>query len=209
MLKLHWSPRSPFVRKVMVALHETGLTDRVECVRTQVAMDAPNAELMRDNPLSKLPTLILEDGTALFDSRVICEYLDGMHDGVKLFPADPAARFQALRWQALGDGLLDLLILWRYERARAPEARSTANLVAFTAKAAVTVARLETEAAALTAAPYGIGHVSIGVVLAYLDFRYPDFPWRKGRPYIAQWFETIAARPSMVATNAVDDSAGG
>ena len=102
-MKLLYARPSPFVRKVMVALHETGLTDRVECVRTQVAMDAPNAELMRDNPLSKLPTLILEDGTALFDSRVICEYLDGMHDGVKLFPADPAARFQALRWQALGD----------------------------------------------------------------------------------------------------------
>jgi glutathione S-transferase len=181
------------------------LTDRVECIRTQAAMDTPNPELMHDNPLNKLPTLILEDGTALFDSRVICEYLDGLNDGAKLFPADPAARFQALRWQALGDGLLDLLILWRYERARAPEARSTANLVAFTAKAAATVARLETEAAVLAAAPYGIGHASIGVALAYLDFRYPDFPWRKGRPDIARWFEGIAARPSMIATDAVDD----
>ncbi len=204
-MKLHWSPRSPFVRKVMVALHETGLVDRVECVRTVVAMDAPNAELMRDNPLSKLPTLILDGGMPLFDSRVICEYLDGLHDGEKLFPAEPAARFQALRWQALGDGLLDLLILWRYERNRAPEARSTANLVSFTAKAAVTLARLEIEAAALAAAPFGIGQITIGVALAYLDFRFPDLPWRKGRPQLASWFETIAARPSMIATEAVDD----
>ena len=204
-MKLHWSPHSPFVRKVMVALYETGLNDRVECVRTVVAMDAPNGELMRDNPLSKLPTLVLEGGQPLFDSRVICEYLDGMHDGTKLFPADPLTRFQALRWQALGDGLLDLLILWRYERARAPEARSTANLVAFTAKAAVTLARLETEVAALAAAPFGIGQITIGVALGYLDFRFADFPWRKGRPALAEWFEGIAARPSMTATEAVDD----
>lgn len=204
-MKLHWSPRSPFVRKVMVVLHETDLVDRVECVRTVVAMDAPNGELMRDNPLSKLPTLVLDDGASLFDSRVICEYFDGLHDEAKLFPADPAARFQALRWQALGDGLLDLLILWRYERARDPEARSRANLVAFTAKAAVTIARLEEEATDIAAAPYGIGQITIGVALGYLDFRFADFPWRKGRPALAEWFEGIKARPSMIATEAVDD----
>ena len=204
-MKLHWSPRSPFVRKVMVALHETGLADRVERVRTVVAMDAPNGELMRDNPLSKLPTLVLDDGQPLFDSRVICEYLDGLQAGAKLFPADPAARFQALRWQALGDGLLDLLILWRYERARAPEARSTPNLVAFTAKAAVTLARLETEAAALMAAPFGIGQITIAVALGYLDFRFADFPWRKGRPALAEWFDGVAARPSMAMTVPEDD----
>ena len=77
-MKLHWSPRSPFVRKVMILLHETGLTDRVETVRSVVAMHQTNPELMRDNPLNKLPTLVLDDGSALFDSPVVCEYLDAI-----------------------------------------------------------------------------------------------------------------------------------
>ena len=110
-MKLHWSPRSPFVRKVMIAAHETGLVDRLTCVRTVVAMTAPNAALLSDNPLSKIPTLVLDDGSALYDSGVICEYLDTLHDGSKLFPADAKARWTALRRHALGSGLLDLLIL--------------------------------------------------------------------------------------------------
>lgn len=204
-MKLHWSPRSPFVRKVMVVLHETGQTDSVDCVRTVVAMDTPNAELMRDNPLSKLPTLVLDDGSALFDSRVICEYLDGLHDGAKLFPPPGDERFQALRWQALGDGLLDLLILWRYERARPEETRLRPFLMAFAAKAAITLARLETEVPALNAAPFGIGPIAIAVALAYLDFRFPDMAWRTGRPALADWYDGVAARPSMAATAFVDE----
>ena len=103
-MKLHWSPRSPFVRKVMIAAHERGLVDRIVCVRTIAAMTKPHAELMADNPLSKIPTLVLDDGLVLYDSPVICEYLDGIGGAPKLFPAEPAARFEALRRQALGDG---------------------------------------------------------------------------------------------------------
>src|SRR6476620_2299768 len=113
-MKLHWSPRSPFVRKVMVFAHETALVDRLNCVRTVVAMKAPNAALLPDNPLSKIPTLVLDDGTALYDSGVICEYLDTLHAGPFLFPAQGPARWTALRRQALGDGLLDFLLLWRH-----------------------------------------------------------------------------------------------
>src|SRR3546814_15919853 len=87
-MKLHWSPRSPFVRKVMITLHEAGLVERVELVRSVVAFAAaPNPEVLADNPLGKIPALILDDGTALFDSRVICEFLDGLHDRARLFPA--------------------------------------------------------------------------------------------------------------------------
>src|SRR4051812_26133977 len=109
-MKLHWSPRSPFVRKVMIVAHELGLAERLACVRTVAATTKPHAELMRDNPLSKIPTLVLDDGTVLYDSRVICEYLDGLHSGRKLFPTDPKARMVALRRQALGDGALDFLL---------------------------------------------------------------------------------------------------
>src|SRR5215831_13441620 len=117
-MKLHWSPRSPFVRKVMIVAHERGLVDRLTCARTVAAMTTPHPELMRDNPLSKIPTLVLDDGTALYDSPVICEYLDALDGKPQLFPPDGKRRILALRRQALGDGYLDLLVLTRNERLR-------------------------------------------------------------------------------------------
>ena len=118
-MKLHWSPRSPFVRKVMVVVHELGLADRIACVRTVAATTKPHADLMQDNPLSKIPTLVLDDGTVIYDSPVICEYLDSLDGAPKLHPAEPKARLVALRRQALGDGFLDMLVLLRDERMRA------------------------------------------------------------------------------------------
>src|ERR1700728_4349955 len=98
-MKLHWSPRSPFVRKVMVVVHELGLADRITCVRTVAASTKPHAELMQDNPLSKIPTLVFDDGTVIYDSPVICEYFDSIGDEEtpKLFPSAPKARLTALR----------------------------------------------------------------------------------------------------------------
>src|SRR6516225_10893017 len=101
-MKLHWSPRSPFVRKVMIVAHERGLLGRLQCVRTVAAMTTPHAALMRDNPLSKIPTLITDDGMALYDSPVICEYLDSIGTAPKLFPPAGPARWKALQLQALG-----------------------------------------------------------------------------------------------------------
>src|SRR5580692_10038177 len=118
-MKLHWSPRSPFVRKVMIVAHERGLVARIACVRTVAATAKPHAELMQDNPLSKIPTLVLDDGTVLYDSPVICEYFDTLDGATKLFPKEPKARLAALRRQALGDGFLDMLVLLRDERMRA------------------------------------------------------------------------------------------
>ena len=122
-MKLHWSPRSPFVRKVMIVAHERGLVDRITCVRTVAATSKPHAELMKDNPLSKIPTLVLDDGTVIYNSPVICEYLDALDGAPKLFPSEPKARLEALRRQALGDGFLDLLVLLRDERMRAQPPR--------------------------------------------------------------------------------------
>jgi glutathione S-transferase len=203
-MKLHWSPRSPFVRKVMVVVHELGFADRIACVRTVAATTKPHAALMQDNPLSKIPTLVLHDGTVIYDSPVICEYLDGLGGAPKLHPAEPKARLVALRRQALGDGFLDMLVLLRDERLRAnPSDLHKASAVV--RKAAV-LDSLDQEAEALAAAPFGIGHIAIGCALSYLDFRYAEEDWRKDHPSIAAWHAAFAARPSVRATEPVDDA---
>jgi glutathione S-transferase len=203
-MKLHWSPRSPFVRKVMVVVHELGLLDRVACVRTVAASTKPHAELMKDNPLSKIPTLVLDDGAVVYDSPVICEYLDGLNGAPRLHPAEPQARLTALRRQALGDGFLDLLVLLRDERLRANP--SDAHKASAATRKAAVLNSLDGDAAALSAAPFGIGHIAIGCALSYLDFRYADEDWRKDHPRIAAWHAGFAARPSMRATEPIDDA---
>jgi glutathione S-transferase len=201
-MKLHWSPRSPFVRKVMIAAHETGLVDRLTCVRTVVAMTEPNTNLLSDNPLSKIPTLVLDDGSPLYDSLVICEYFDAMHDGPKLFPTDPKARWTALRRHALGNGLLDMLILWRGERER--QQPSQPHLGAFAVKYKATLKALEKESPEIGATPFGIGHIAIGCALSYADFRFADLNWRAGHPQTAAWHASFSQRPSARATEAVE-----
>jgi len=202
-MKLHWSPRSPFVRKVMVCAHELGLAERLEKVRSTVAMSRPNAEVMKDNPLGKLPTLLLEDGSALYDSAVICEYLDGLARG-KLFPKG-AARWQALRWHALGDGMLDVLILWRNQRDQPVERQVREWLSGFALKIEKSFVTVERELPGLRKAPFGIGQIAIGCALGYIDFRFPDMDWRRRHPLVGAWFEEISQRPSMQATKPEQD----
>ncbi|SDR61604.1 Glutathione S-transferase [Rhizobiales bacterium GAS191] len=203
-MKLHWSPRSPFVRKVMVCAHELGLAERIDKVRTVVRMGQPNETLLHDNPLSKIPTLVLDDGTVLFDSLTICEFLDDLAGGGRLFPCDPDARFRALTRHALGNGLLDMLILWRNERDK-PEARRTPEwLDSFAVKLRASLAQLEAGAAARRGASFDIGDVAAGCALSYLDFRFPDLAWRQGHQGLAAWHEEFAARPSARATEIVD-----
>lgn len=203
-MKLHWSPRSPFVRKVMLAAHELGVVDRIETVRTLVRMGAPNPTLLPDNPLSKIPTLVLEDGRVLFDSLTIIEYLDSIAGG-HLVPAAGDARWNALTRHALGNGFLDLLILWRNERDKPEPARTAEWLDSFATKTRATLDHLEREAPALDDTPFGIGQIGIGCALSYLDFRFRDLPWRDGRPALARWHQDFCARPSARATEAVDD----
>ena len=203
-MKLHWSPRSPFVRKVMIAAHELGLVDRIACVRTLVAMDKPHAGLMRDNPLSKIPTLVLDDGTVLYDSCVICEYFDGLDGRNRLFPASSRQRLLALRRHALGNGFLDLTILRRSERDRPAERQSAPHLAAYALKTTATLAALEAEADNLDRVTFDIGGIAIGCALGYLDFRFTDEPWRPGHPRLAAWHASLAARPSVIATHPID-----
>lgn len=200
-LKLHWSPKSPYVRKVMICAHELGVVDRLTLERSVAAMLKPNPKIMADNPLSKIPTLVREDGGTLFDSVVICEYLNDLTNG-PLFPKGGEAKWQALRWHAFGDGLLDALILWRNERER--EVPLATLIDAFELKTLASLKLLDEEAAALTAAPFSIGHVTVACALGYADYRFDALQWRTKAPRLAQWFEAVAARPSFRQTEPVD-----
>jgi glutathione S-transferase len=204
-MRLHWSPRSPFVRKVMIVAHELGVSERIACVRTVVATARPHAQLMQDNPLSKIPTLILDDSTVLYDSPVICEYLDQLY-GPRLIPSELTARMTALRRQALGDGFLDFLLWWRNERERPAEQRSSIHIASYAEKRKATLAALEQEAGALAAAPFSLGHIAIGCALSYLDFRFAADDWRSDHSRLAAWHTTFAARPSVRATEPIDES---
>jgi len=204
-MKLHWSPRSPFVRKVMIFAHEVGLAARIELIRTVVAMSQANCELLRINPIGKIPTLITDEGEALFDSTVICEYLDSLHGGPRYFPQAPRERWRALRWHALGDNMLDNLILWRNEILRPKAQQSPEMLAALEAKIRSSLAFLDTQAAPLGQTPIGIGHVGIATALGYLDFRFPRMAWRDEHPGVAAWYETFSQRPSIRNTLPVDD----
>jgi glutathione S-transferase len=205
MMKLHWSPRSPYVRKVMIVAHELGLQDRLHTVRTVVGGTAPHHELMRINPLGKIPTLELENGSVLYDSPVICEYLDTLHSGPKLFPPAWPERGVALRRLALGDGMLDAALPWLGERFRPAEKQSQPHMDLWRAKLVAAVDALEHEAEALRAGVFSIGHVAVGVGLGYLDFRFGELSWREGHPNLAAWQATFNARPAVQANPPIDD----
>jgi glutathione S-transferase len=202
-MKLLWSSRSPFARKVMVAAHEVGVAGGIATERVVVAANKPNAEVMALNPLNKIPTLVLDDGSALYDSRVICEYLDTLHDGRKLFPAEEAARWPALRRQALGDGLMEVIVLRLGEQNRPKEAQSESHLAAFRHKIASSLDRIEAEGLGL-AGPLDIGHIAVGCALGHLDFRFAADTWRTGRPRLSAWYAAFAERTSMRATEYAD-----
>lgn len=200
-LTLHWSPKSPYVRKVMVCAHELGLVDRLELVRSVAAMLKPNPAIMAANPLSKIPTLVRDNGSTLFDSVVICEYLNDLAQG-PLFPREGEERWQALRWHAFGDGLLDALILWRNERERAAPLQQL--LDAFDTKVRASLQLLDTEADALSAAPFSIGTLTVACALGYADYRFDALGWRGIAPRLAAWHAQVMKRPSFQATEPVD-----
>jgi glutathione S-transferase len=205
-VKLHWSPKSPFVRKVMIAAHECGVAERLELVRTVAIMSRPNAALMADNPLNKIPTLLLDDGTALYDSTVICEYFDALgaqaSGSPRLFPQG-TERWNALRRNALGSGVLDVLILWRNERERS--APSESLLSAFTAKVSAGLLAMQRDLESAPVARFDIGDIAMGCALAYLDFRFASFDWRTSHRLLEVWYSRFAQRPSVQATPIVDD----
>lgn len=206
---LHWSPRSPYVRRVMVAAHEKGLAESFEKKRTLVSNFFFNADIIPDNPLGKIPALVLPDGMVLYDSRVICMYFDSIgRRGPRLYPTTGTAHFIALRNEALGIGHTDLLITLIVERNRAPELRSEEMRQVIMQKCQTSLAGMAIELPALRARPFDIGHLSIGCALAYTDFRFHELNWRKNQPELAAWYDTLATRPSFSATAFVDEDSG-
>jgi glutathione S-transferase len=198
-MRLHWSPRSPFVRKVMVAAHELGLVDRLDTVRTVVAMASPNRALFAENPLGKIPTLVLEDGTILYDSAVIVAYLDSLAGGGRMVPRDGAARWDVLRRHALANGFLDMLILWRNEREKPHPLQ--AWLDGFALKTDAVLARLEGD---MPGDEPDLASITTAIAGDYMDFRFPELRWRDRCPGLAAWHARFAQRPSMIATAIVD-----
>lgn len=203
-MKLHWSSRSPYVRKVMIVAHETGLADKLDCVYSVVSLSRPNADVMRDNPLGKIPTLILDDGRILYDSTVICEYLSSLAPGSMLFPGRGEAKWTALTRHALGNGMLDTLLLWRSELTKPAPQQTPEWLSTFALKIRNALAVIEAEADALAASGFDIGHIAIGTALAYLDFRFAHLGWRDVHPGADAWMQQFLARDSVVQTTFID-----
>jgi glutathione S-transferase len=205
-MKLRHSPTSPFVRKVMVAAYELGLESRIERIPTRVAPTQRNDDVVRENPLVKIPALTTDDGLVIYDSPVICEYLDTLSGGGKLFPAAGKPRWLALRQQALGDGILDAGILARYESLRPREFQWSEWTDAQIRKVrgALSALEMECESGELGLPAEGtaalIGHIAIGCALGWLDFRYPGEAWRERHRRLAAWYEIFAQRRAMQET---------
>ncbi|MBV9249971.1 MAG: glutathione S-transferase N-terminal domain-containing protein [Acetobacteraceae bacterium] len=194
-MKLHYSPTSPYVRKVMACAIVRGIDGQIELVRTNPNASPP--ELLAHNPLSKVPCLVTDDGVALFDSPVICEYLDSVGDGLPMFPSHGAARWRALKQQALADGILDASVPRRAEMQKPQDE----GRVAWIARQEAVVARALD---ALEVDPphriVDIGSIAVACALGYLDFRYSAQPWRPTHSKLTAWFEAFSLNPGIART---------
>lgn len=195
---LRSSPPSPFGRKVKIAAAVLGLTDRLQVVMADT--NDPSDSLRSQNPLGKIPVLVMDDGSVLYDSRVILEWLDWEAGGGRILPAEHDARFAALRLQALADGLMDAAILAVYEkRFRAEGERSAAWVAHQTGKIERALAHLEATAPALDA-PLTVGPIALACALGYLDLRF-EGRWRAAHPRLVAFLDAFAARvPAFAAT---------
>ncbi|HIJ62965.1 MAG TPA: glutathione S-transferase [Rhodospirillaceae bacterium] len=197
-MQLLYSATSPFARKVLLLAHETGQADAIDLIATNPW--AADTDLPGTNPLGMVPALRSLDGTWLYDSPVICEYLDSLHGGRRFIPADGPARWTALRRQALGDGLMDAMVRLRIETTMRPaELRWPFWSDRQEASIRHVLAALEDEAAGLARQDWSLGELTLAAALSYLDFRWP-VDWRADHRRLAAWFAVQQSRPSMVAT---------
>lgn len=201
-MKLFYAASSPFVRKVMACAIELGLDGKIETTKGAAHPIKRDQNIIAASPLGQVPTLVTDDGMALYDSRVICEYLDHLGGG-KLFPSG-AARWQALVEQSAADGLLDAALLCRYEATARPEnLRSTEWRDGQMDKIATALKQFEAWVPGF-GNRFDIGTITAGCALGYLDFRFNDYGWRKGRDSLAAWFAKFDARPAMEKTRPHD-----
>jgi glutathione S-transferase len=200
-MKLYHSPTSPYVRKVLMTAIELGLRERIELVPVQNSPVEPSAALNQTNPIGKIPALITDEGVELYDSPVICEYLDTLHQGARLFPASGPARWDVLRQQALADGIMDAAVLVRYETwLRPAELRWNDWTEGQTSKIERALDVLEGQVVGL--AGITIGTISIACALGYLDLRLGHLGWRDRRPQLSSWLADFGQRLSFQSTRA-------
>jgi len=204
-MKLYYAATSPFVRKCLVSAHELGLREHIELTPATAHPVNRDRALVAQNPLGQIPTLITAEGAALYDSRVICEYLNALGDGRLIPPSGPNSGPGPTRWtvlgeQALADGVMDAAILTRYETAVRPEGlRWNDWIVGQLDKVHCGLAQIERRAPHL-GNRVDIGTISIACALGYLDFRFASLAWRGQQLATAAWFERFAKRDSMAAT---------
>jgi glutathione S-transferase len=194
-MKLYSSSGSPFGRKVMACAISRGIERQITFIAASPA--SPPAEMLAANPLSKIPCLITSDGKGLFDSPVICEYLDSVGDGLPMFPASGRARWRALGQQALGDGIMDAAVVLRSESLRPAEEARAANMARQQAAIDRGLDLLERELPHRTA---DIGTITIACALGYLDYRFAHTPWRPTRPGLAAWLAAVSELPGLART---------
>ena len=207
-MKLLYGTASPYARKVVVVAIETKLDGRIQLEKFGLLSPSrPEPAIVAVNPLAKIPTLVTDDGTPIFDSPVICEYLDSLHAGEKVFPAEGKARWRALTRAAAADGLLDAAMAARAEMARDANMQTADWIAAQLGKARRCLDMFERDAATSDqpaglagAGKVDIGDIACGCALGWLDFRMPNENWRQGRPALARWFAELSLRPSMKAT---------
>ena len=194
-MKLHYAGASPFVRKVMICAVIRGLDGKIERVSSNPHQSPP--DLLADNPLSRVPAMVTDSGDTLYDSPVICEYLDTLGDAAPLIPAAGPARIAALKWQALGDGIMDAAVARRMQAALPQdEAR-----MAFGVRQAAVVGRaLDVLEQTDLAGPLEIGRITIGCALGYLDFRFAHEDWKTARPKLAAWWKSVSTQHGFAET---------
>ncbi len=194
-MRLFFSPTSPYVRKVMACAIAAGLEPQITRVPTNP--HESGAELLAANPLSRVPCLVTEDGLALYDSPVICEYLDEVGERIPLFPPKGAARWRALKLQAMGDGIMDAAVTRRGEQGRPQEAARDAAMARHAEAVRRTLDALEAD---IPAAHLDIGSIAVACALGYLDLRFAHEDWRGAHPALAAWYETISREPCLAQT---------
>jgi glutathione S-transferase len=194
-VKLFYSPTSPYVRKVVACAIIRGLDGRIE--RHPSNPHESPADLVAENPLSKVPCLITDDGLSLFGSQLICEYLDSLGEALPLFPDHGAPRWRALKFQSLGDGILDAAVPCRGEQAKPREAARDAQIARFKAVISRAVGVLEADPPHKAV---DIGSVTVACALGYLDFRFADDAWRTGHPKLAAWYRAFAQNKAIAET---------
>lgn len=200
-MKLFHSTASPFVRKVMVLAHETGLVDRLALISAVVSPVARDARVVAHNPTGHIPTLLLDDGTALYDSAVICQHLDTIHGGTPLHPVEPLARSRSLCLQALADGIMTAGVLIRFENALRPQdLRWQGWLDGQTSKIQSSLEVLDRDWMDHLERPVDVGAIAVGCALSYIDFRELRPGWRDAVPALADWYARFAQRRSMQQT---------